>query len=342
MSVQLLRGIAAFLVMMFHSVGGDTLYLAKDNIVRRVFDNGWMGVEIFFIISGFIIPYSMYKNNYHIRDIKVFFFKRVVRIEPPYIISIALVLFLNWSNTWTAWYQGPAFHIDWWNVLGHIGYINAFTGQPWLNAPYWTLAIEFEYYLLLACLFPLLMSGNKALRWLLLLLFIIPPFFPLSDAHIPYQLPYFTLGILLFLFTTGTIDAKEFFIFTLATFAVLVLKRYNPILLSLCVLTIICIRYIKRVPGYLLFLGTISYSLYLTHAFTIPRAMGLLGRFTPGMPMAFRIFTAICLGVFLAWLFYYLFERPFQAVSKRIYYKPSAAPQAIAPVVAPGDVDDKK
>jgi peptidoglycan/LPS O-acetylase OafA/YrhL len=278
-SVQLLRGVAALTVMIFHTIGGDRPYLPKDNAVRMVFEYGWMGVEIFFIISGFIIPYSMYKNDYHLKDFKIFFMKRIVRIEPPYIVSIVFALILGWSNTWTTWYMGHEYKIDWWNVLGHIGYVNVLTGKPWLNVAYWTLAIEFEYYLLLS---------------------------------------------LMFLYRVGKISVFVFFTITILALAEVYVK-HGEILLCISIATLFAIQYIKKVPKVFLFIGTISYSLYLTHGFILTRVMALSGRYISSSPSSVvpRLLLTMLLCILFAWIYYLLFEKPFQKISKRFMYSDS-------------------
>ena len=56
-SIQFLRGIASFLVVLGHSMVG--IYFSEESTLSKICSNGsWMGVDVFFIISGFIIPYS--------------------------------------------------------------------------------------------------------------------------------------------------------------------------------------------------------------------------------------------------------------------------------------------
>ncbi len=68
-SIQLLRGIAAFMVLLNHGYGVKAL---PDSAFKYSFLYGSTGVNIFFIISGFIIPYSMFINNYKLSDFKDF------------------------------------------------------------------------------------------------------------------------------------------------------------------------------------------------------------------------------------------------------------------------------
>ncbi|RZL40194.1 MAG: acyltransferase [Pedobacter sp.] len=70
-SVDFLRGIAALLVCIFHFTQGNTGYLATENWLKKIGSIGWSGIEIFFILSGFIIPYSLHQSKYHYKDFKI-------------------------------------------------------------------------------------------------------------------------------------------------------------------------------------------------------------------------------------------------------------------------------
>jgi peptidoglycan/LPS O-acetylase OafA/YrhL len=355
-SVQFLRGLACFMVMLVHCVGGE--YLPAGNIFRFLAERFWVSVEIFFIVSGFIIPYSMYKSGYSIRDFRSFFYKRITRIEPPYIASIVLVLFLNWSSTWSSWYNGPAFQVNWPNVIGHLGYINVFYVVPhWLNVAYWTLAIEFEYYLVLSLIFPLILSKNKVVVYLTSAVLLASSFLKIPGNHIIYYFQYFVMGIALFQYTIKTISARDLYVIVAAGIGVIYFTGFGnelhqahtfEMLTVTCIGTLLCIHYMKKVPSPLIFMGTISYSMYLTHGLIITRAMGLMERYLKWLPIGLRLIICITLCISLAYVFYRIVEKPFQMLSKKIRYKhrdkemakaPRAEPQpvveeAIAPVVA--------
>jgi peptidoglycan/LPS O-acetylase OafA/YrhL len=319
-SIQALRGIAAFLVVLVHCFPFD--YYPSTNILRIISDEGEVGVQIFFIISGYIVPYSMFKKNYELKDIRIFFAKRMIRIEPPYVASIVLILLLNWLTAWSPWTKGAATQYDWWNIIGHLGYLNAFTKQPWLNPVYWTLALEFMYYLIIALFFQLLTSSNK---WILRLSFYIFLSLSFTQNHFPYyllehQTVFFTLGIALFLFHVQKINLTEYIVFTLSCLCVCYLK-FPPLLLFVAVAALLFIQYVNYIPKILWGLGAISYSLYLTHAFIITRVVGLLGRFIPSLPVSIKYTIGILGCLIFATGYYFVVERPFQQLSRKIGYK---------------------
>jgi len=88
-----LRGLAAISVCIYHFVVGPINFV-KDENVLNVFSYGKYGVQLFFVISGFIIPWSLHNKKYEIRNFFKFLFKRLARLEPPYLFSVLLVLLL--------------------------------------------------------------------------------------------------------------------------------------------------------------------------------------------------------------------------------------------------------
>jgi peptidoglycan/LPS O-acetylase OafA/YrhL len=79
-SIQILRGIAAFMVAYLHSTGREGVNLLPST--------GWFGVDIFFIISGFVIAFIITK------DTKYFLLKRIFRIVPLYIIATLIMVLI--------------------------------------------------------------------------------------------------------------------------------------------------------------------------------------------------------------------------------------------------------
>lgn len=155
-------------------------------ILRRTGTYGWLGVEVFFVISGFVIPYSLHRAGYRFNCYPTFLLKRIVRLDPPYIVTIVLVLLLGFAY---ALYSGRPFEIEGQTmtttqVLLHLGYINVLFGYEWLNPSFWTLAIELQYYLLIGLLFPLVGSRRRAVR-LIAFAAIAPASLTAGDGILP-------------------------------------------------------------------------------------------------------------------------------------------------------------
>jgi peptidoglycan/LPS O-acetylase OafA/YrhL len=167
--VQSLRGIAALGVAWFHFTNGNGKFLPV-GILKSSGSYGWLGVDIFFVISGFVLPYSLFRARYRPSAVNYgrFLWKRVSRLDPPYLASIVLVVGLGYLSAILPGYRGLPPMFSWKPILLHLGYLNAFFRAPWLNIVYWSLAIEFQYYLLIGLLFPLIRSENRAVRLIFL------------------------------------------------------------------------------------------------------------------------------------------------------------------------------
>jgi peptidoglycan/LPS O-acetylase OafA/YrhL len=336
-SIGMLRGIAALMVCFFHFTWGmGTDYLPVSNVLVKAGKWGWTGVEIFFVISGFIIPYSMLVNDYSITKVFTFLKKRIVRIEPPYLISVALVIVLNYVSTLSPYYRGAPFKPDWINTLGHIAYLNAFTGRPWLNPAFWTLALEFQYYLLIALLFGFVVSPKRYLRLIFFVVFTVPSLIaPPNDGYIFFFTGYFLAGIVLFQYYSRIINRTEFLILILITLGLLYYKQ-GPFIFALITGTILAILYIKKVPSFMQWLGTISYSLYLIHVPIGGRVLNLAETLLHKEVLrGIMVFVALGITLVCAALYYRFIEKPFKSRAARIKYdQPAPAdPGTLSPVV---------
>ena len=133
--INALRAFAATFVAWGHFVAGQGKYLGWSG------KYGYLGVDIFFVISGFVIPWSLYRSGYVLRDYARFLLKRNVRLYPPYLASIVATLLA------TNLVLVPLFHVPRLTVTGHslllhFTYLNDLVGVPWVNVAYWTLAMR--------------------------------------------------------------------------------------------------------------------------------------------------------------------------------------------------------
>lgn len=319
-AVEMMRGIAAMMVAYFHIFRGNPRYLPDSNAFVKLGAYGWAGVEMFFVISGFIITYAMFHGGYRLARVHRFVAKRFVRLEPPYIVSIAVVLVLMYVSTLSPHYRGADLDIDWGNVLGHLGYVNAFTGEKWLQDVYWTLAVEFEFYLGLALIYPLLVHRKKWASLFAAAALLAMTFVPVAKEHVFQYLPFFVMGISYSLLRCGVYSNIEFgFFFAVAV--ILGLYIHGPILVGLGLITVAAIAFIHNVPRWLTWLGHISYSLYLLHIPIGGRIVNITEVLTKSVNLRLIVaFVALAVCIFCAYLFNRLVERPSQKLSKKISY----------------------
>lgn len=135
--------------------------------------NGVFGVQLFFIISGFVLGHyfaKKYINNKEKPDLKNYYLRRLTRIEPPYIIAlvlffIALVFILHKYSFAELW---PHFLASVFYVHNSVYYQNSY-----VLPVAWTLEIEIQFYIVAPLLAMIYLIKSKQLRWLIFLALII-------------------------------------------------------------------------------------------------------------------------------------------------------------------------
>jgi peptidoglycan/LPS O-acetylase OafA/YrhL len=304
--VDYIRAIASVAVALFH-LGGKSLPILK---------YGWLGVHMFFLLSGFIICKAI-PRNYSWRLSGKFISKRIVRIEPPYIISIIIVLLVNVLLAGLSLI--PSARPDWPNVLAHLAYINNFTGAPYINPVYWTLGIEFQFYLFVALAFPFIVS--KWGTWFLLALCILSHYIHIPGSTLLGLFPVFALGILYYLYFTKQVKLLQALLFGLP---IVVISCFNIGMLetSAALFALLLLALPLKKNRLVSFFSTISFSLYLTHDTVGSKLVAFMGQSLPKTLTfkALEFSTGIIVSVLFAWIFYLVVEAPCLKLSKRILY----------------------
>lgn len=313
-----LRFFAAFSVCVFHFVC-TTNGLIYNELIIFIFDHGKYGVQMFFVISGFVIPWSMYNSNYKINKIFKFLLKRFLRLEPPYIISMILFISIILTLRIGLNIFDVQFSLE--QILLHFGYlIPFFEGFKWLNDVYWSLAIEFQYYLLISILFPLFIHSNSIYRYILYFLFLSLSINS-NFSFIFYWLPIFLMGIIIFLKFIEKIKIIEFYSLLLLL-TIWVIYFYGIACGVFSIVTVILILYFKNNElKTLSFLGEFSYSLYLIHNFTGAILINLLSPYMINLwqKLLLLIFSLV-ISYILAWVMFILIEKPSKKWSATIKY----------------------
>jgi peptidoglycan/LPS O-acetylase OafA/YrhL len=131
-----LRGIAALLVASQHFLENTS---ARDTWFLSNFNIGQIGVVVFFILSGMVIPYSLGGSEAPIRR---FFISRFFRLYPAYWLSVSLAVLL-------AYLSHRSVPIG--DILLNLTMLQSLFRVPDLFGVYWTLIIELMFYA--ACVF---------------------------------------------------------------------------------------------------------------------------------------------------------------------------------------------
>jgi len=209
-----LRFLAIGSVLLFHvnySLGRAYHWTMKpwEQTISNALSRGTLGVELFFVISGFILalPFARhYLYGGKAVDIRRYYLRRVTRLEPPYILT--LILFYAAS-----WYMGDV------DMSGHylstflvrLFYLHGlvYAEAPALNGVTWSLEIEVQFYLLMPLLAQVFRLPRAIRRGGLAVAVALLPFLRLQgrmDFTVLSQLGLFLAG---FLFADIYLEMRE-------------------------------------------------------------------------------------------------------------------------------------
>ncbi|CNE28688.1 putative acyltransferase [Mycobacterium tuberculosis] len=197
--LDLLRFIAAMAVMLHHFVqrigGLGMAYHHSMPGLSEVSHFGYLGVDLFFLISGFVILMSAWG-----RSVGDFAVSRVARIFPAYwfAVTLALVVFLATG------YSPPGSDDPLTPYLPNMTMLQPSLGMPHMEIVYWTLWIELHFYVLIAVIVWRGITYRSCVAfmvvWLLCALFATgAQSRPFMVLLIPQWAPYFIAGMAFFL-----------------------------------------------------------------------------------------------------------------------------------------------
>lgn len=196
--LDLLRFGAAMMVVGFHLVvpsevwGADTAALFT-HTVSQFFRYGWIGVEFFFVISGFVICMSGWG-----RTLSEFFISRVTRLMPMYVLAVLL------TSAVVLLAPPPGNDLSVPQILANLTMVQSLLDQPSIDTVYWTLFVELKFYLLFAIVVAVGATYRRVLLfcalWTVVALFAQATETRLLQVLVePLYAPYFVVGVTLYL-----------------------------------------------------------------------------------------------------------------------------------------------
>jgi peptidoglycan/LPS O-acetylase OafA/YrhL len=185
------RGLAIFAVLLDHSAMWQTPIAPVDRVVQAITGSGWVGVDLFFVLSGFLITGILLDAKGGRRYFRNFYARRVLRIFPLYYLVIALVLGASLIPAVAdhfPWAASEVRRVQAWYWTYTTNYLIAFHG--WAAAPMrsthlWSLAVEEQFYLIWPAL--VLLADRRLLVKICVGLLIVCPLLRLAlfFAHVP-------------------------------------------------------------------------------------------------------------------------------------------------------------
>ena len=219
--IQILRALAVLLVLFYH-------------LQIKGFENGFLGVDIFFVLSGYLMG-KLYDKD----SVKNFYIRRFKRIVPAYLLTISLTTFV------VAWIAIPAdfsqrFDRVWFDLFGlsnfafwlENSYFDYQNFKPLLNI--WSLGVELQYYLIVPFVLPFLRKKQIYLI-LTIVIFIILTLFVTTISSkssfflTPFRIWEFLIGAYVAWYSTKTEFSNTIFITSTSVICLFLLFTFFPI-----------------------------------------------------------------------------------------------------------------
>lgn len=309
--IDALRGVSVALVVFFHAIP-DFL------------PGGFIGVDVFFVISGYLITsimlLSLRSNSFSLLE---FYARRIRRIFPAMVFVLAVVLVLGWLILFPAEYQQLGKHVKSsimfllnFDLIDELGYFDVESNyKPLIH--FWTLSIEEQYYLLWPVLLLVFMKFSRRPAWFFLLIVVVSfsmNFYIVDDYEDEI---FFHSATRLWELATGSLlaavainrDIPSRNVLFLVGLAVIILagffitkESFYPGFLALAPVggAVLVILSNARFTSYLGLssLGLISYSLYLWHWVLISFGHIYIGREPSNPAVAFLVIVSVAAAYF--------------------------------------------
>lgn len=316
--LDILRGIAILAVIAYHA--SNHLHSA---VFSRLVSFGWCGVDLFFVISGFLITGILLKSKDDEGYFFNFYMRRILRIWPLYFAFLLLMLVLlpglapsavakSVQSAHPVW----AFPLFLQNLLVH----NKIVGPLGVT---WSLAIEEQFYMVWP--FFVWKLSRPTLKRVLIAILIAEPVLRIFLTHVNQYMNTLTrldglaVGCLLALWYQSydraiwRRRAIQFGLPSLGAVAVCSVFQIHALVYSTVAVVMGCTvvyALTLRAPsnGFLVYTGRISYGLYLLHLL----AFGLLGK----MHGIGYLAATLALTYALASLSFFLYEAPINSLKR--------------------------
>jgi exopolysaccharide production protein ExoZ len=262
-SLQYLRAIAALGVVLYHIEGGINGYMASD-FQMRLFFWGYLGVSLFFVLSGFVISYSASLRS---KSPFEFLYGRLARIYPAYLFVATLFILSLLAIPSGVFRTAP--NVSFVTILKTLVFDFGNTGGYVYVG--WTLFYEICFYMAFACIVSMFPKVSKSSWFYLFIAALLINFSILAQ----WRIVDFLLGIASFLIIVNPRQER----FTSPLFIILFMSVIAPIFSSpfsvFCVFVIIFLCFAERIrpeifgSKLMILLGDSSYSIYLVQVLLV-------------------------------------------------------------------------
>ncbi|WFR79432.1 acyltransferase [Janthinobacterium rivuli] len=320
-NLDALRGLCAIFVFFQHALPSEFLGRGYFSEMPNFYvDLGRIGVGAFFLVSGYVIPFSIKKNS----TLQSFWIGRLFRLWPAYIVSIIFALLFNVENSSM---------LGFFSIALNFTMLQQFFGVKNALGVYWTLQIELIFYFVISLMFltKVIFDYKKVraafyISLVFTLVFSVIRF--IFEIKLPVALP---IALSLMFFATdlrfSRLKSEPISIFRASTLIIVLIVSChfsyganvgsddNPYRFILAYFLAVSLFFFfekcREVPRYLVFFGSISYSFYLMHPI-------VLSFFHSENLNFFSILIAFLFVVGVSTLSWWFIEKPFQRIGRNI------------------------
>lgn len=346
-----IRGIAALWVLLHHLVSQYPLQNKLPIWVEHIAEKGWLGVDLFFILSGFVIAYvhhNDFVSQVSISKTRQFMVKRIARIYPVHLLTTVSLIPIYFGAKWAFGYHSPVDAFSLQKLLYSLSLTNGFGFHDSLgwNAPSWSVSSEFLAYLTFPFLATLLLRKQLSVLSCFILIAIIFTITTsigwLSTDNNGYiagwewvalrVLSEFIFGMLIFQLYRLNLKAHFGTLAILASAIIIYMSivnahsRWDWVMILSFGLLIYALSNSEHLiskflsGGKMKYLGEISYSIYLCHGVVFMVFNSALPKLLPnegGLMLLLPITIYIVSTLLVAHFMYKLVEIPAQAYLKK-------------------------
>jgi len=350
-SLNGLRAISIILVIFHHIQIQYAVFDMPFNPLVRLLVDGQFGVNVFFVISGFLITALLLKEEYKFGRIalKQFFIRRMLRIFPAYyfllLVYFCISHFSYISISTTSW-------------LSAITFTKYFTKmEDWYTYHTWSLSVEEHFYLIWPFVFILGLKVRKIFAFITLCIPIILrilvynyPISWLNELTIFIRIDAISIGCLVALYQQEIIESVKYHwnILLWGSISIILLVPYanglakrmdigsifvpfgisNGLFANVCIAVImVCSVFGPKQTMWFRFLnstvmnsiGILSYSLYLWQQFFIVKTSYWINQFPQN----------IGLTIFAACFSYFIVEKPFLRLKSKFAPRKSTVENSV-------------
>ncbi len=342
-----LRAVAACSVMFFHFTAAS----AFSDTYRRVLPGPAftacchlnVGVQVFFVISGFVIAYSVRGERVTLGYLANFAARRWLRLDPPYLAAIAMTIVVTVASNRVLTVRHAAVPSVG-DVVAHVFYLPVLLHRDLIIPVFWTLCLEVQFYLVFISALAL---GRRPATGLMAAVAVVS----LASLGRWVAVPDGWFVGFWYLFLLGAMTwwavGRRMHVGWLAGYAAAVaaVAAVHPAPEPFVGLTtagaIVGVARAGRLGtllgnGVVQFLGRTSYSLYLLHGLFASRVMNITRRYAGDSAAAAAATLPVCVAISVvsAWLMYRLVELPCVRLGKRVKMRREYAAAAASAAAA--------